>query len=212
MDDIVQRDAVLAGLLPNVAFDGWSAAALLAAARRAGVDEAELARLFPRGPIDAIAWFSHWADRRAMETVAAQKLEGMRVGERIALAVRTRLDLLAPHREAVRRALALLALPLNAPLGLRLLYDTVDALWYAAGDTAADFSFYTKRGLLAGIYAATTLYWLDDRSPDGSATEAFLARRLAESASLPRLRARLERALDAVPNPFRLFRMPGRRL
>ena len=69
-----------------------------------------------------------------------------------------------------------------------------------------DFSFYTKRGLLAGVYAATTLYWLDDRSPGGDATEAFLERRLAEVRALPRVRARFARALDSLPNPMRLLR------
>jgi ubiquinone biosynthesis protein COQ9 len=211
MEDRALKDAVLAALLPNVPFDGWTNAALRAAAASAPVDDATLARLFPHGPIDAVAHFSHWADRLAMETVAAEDLADKRLGDRIALAARTRLRLLAPHREAVRRALALLALPIYAPLALRLLYDTVDALWYAAGDQSTDFSFYTKRGLLAAIYAATTLYWLDDRSPDGSATEAFLARRLKEISTLPRLRARFEHALEAVPSPFRLFRMPGRR-
>ena len=76
--------------------------------------------------------------------------------ERIALGVKTRLDILAPHREAVRRMLAFLALPANLPLAARLLYRTIDAIWYAAGDRATDFSFYTKRGLLAGVYASTT--------------------------------------------------------
>lgn len=207
VDERAERDAIIAALLPNVPFDGWSAAALRAAARQQGIDEAEVAALFPRGPIDAVVWFSHWADRLTMETLAAQPIEGLRLSERVALGVRTRLALLAPHREAVRRAATLLSLPIHAPLGLRLLYDTVDALWYAAGDAATDFSFYTKRGLLAAVYAATTFYWLDDRSEGGSATEAFLNRRLAEAMALPRLRARAQRAFDALPNPFRLWRM-----
>jgi ubiquinone biosynthesis protein COQ9 len=141
-----------------------------------------------------------------LETMASRPLDDLGFTARIAAGVETRLRLLAPHREAVRRGLGLLAMPQNAALGARLLYDTVDALWYAAGDTATDFSFYTKRGMLAGVYAATTLYWLDDRSPDGAATTAFLKRRLAEVALLPRLRARVGHALDALPNPLRLLR------
>jgi ubiquinone biosynthesis protein COQ9 len=132
------------------------------------------------------------------------------VRERIAAGVRTRLALLEPHREAVRRALALLALPQNLGLGLRLLYDTVDAVWYAAGDTATDFNFYTKRGLLAGVLAATTLYWLDDRSPGGEQTEAFLQRRLADVMALPKLGARLRERVGWLPDPFRLMRVVRR--
>ena len=108
----------------------------------------------------------------------------------------------------MRRALALLALPQNMRAGRSCCsIDTVDALWYAAGDRSTDFNFYTKRGLLAGIHAATTLYWLDDRSEGGAATDAFLDRRLADVAALPRLRAEFERIVGALPNPLRLFRM-----
>jgi len=202
-----KRAALIAALLPDVPFDGWSRAAMAAAAGRAGIDAAELHALFPGGVRDAVAGFSHWADASMLEALAAKHLAAMKVRERIASAVRTRLRLLEPHREAVRRALALLALPQNAPLGLKLLYDTVDVIWYAAGDTATDFNFYTKRGLLAGVYAATTLYWLDDRSPGGEETHAFLDRRLADVMALPKLGARLRESFDWLPNPFRLVRL-----
>ena len=110
----------------------------------------------------------------------------MRTAERVADGVRTRLAILLPHREAVRRSLALLAMPQNLALAARLLYDTVDTIWHAAGDRATDFNFYTKRGLLAGVYAATTLYWLDDRSAGTAASDEFLARRLAEVTAIPK--------------------------
>jgi ubiquinone biosynthesis protein COQ9 len=141
-----------------------------------------------------------------LETV---DLEPLRIPERIALAVTTRLEILAPWREAVRRALSLLALPQHAPLGLRLLYETVDGVWYAAGDHATDFSFYTKRATLAAVYAATLLYWLEDNSPDFADTRAFLDRRLAGVASIGKARQRFEAALERLPNPLRLLRQFG---
>lgn len=205
-----KRAALLEALLPDVPFDGWSRGALAAAARRIGIDDAELARLFPGGPREAVAEFSRWADRRMLAALSEKKLEAMKVRARIALAVRTRLDVLEPHREAVRRALALLALPHNLALGLRLLYGTVDAIWYAAGDTATDFNFYTKRGLLAGVLATTTLYWLDDRSPVTEETDAFLERRLADVLALPKLGARIGESFAWLPNPFRLMRAARR--
>jgi ubiquinone biosynthesis protein COQ9 len=126
----------------------------------------------------------------------------LRTSERIALGVKTRLRLLLPHREAVRRAFSLLALPQNVPLAAKLLYETVDALWHAAGDNSTDFNFYTKRGLLAGVYAATMLYWLDDRSPGATASEEFLARRLAEVLAIPRMTNLVTR----LPNALGLLR------
>jgi ubiquinone biosynthesis protein COQ9 len=197
-DTTAQKDAVLLAFLPNVPFDGWTRAALRAAASRVGVDSAVLASLFPRGPRDVAAWFSHWADRQTVAALAPKKIGGLKIRERIAAGVMTRLEILLPHREAVRRSLLQLAGPLGAPLAAKLLYDTVDTLWRAAGDTATDFNFYTKRGLLGAVYAATTLYWLDDRSDDMAATRAFLDRRLADVLAIPKLRESVERL-----NPLR---------
>jgi ubiquinone biosynthesis protein COQ9 len=212
MDETARKDALIASLLPDVPFDGWSMAAMKGAARRIAMSEDELRALFPHGVRDAVLWFSHWADRLMLETVAAHPVGEKKSRERIAEAVHARLRLLAPYREAVRRGLSLLSLPPYAPLGLKLLYDTVDATWYAAGDASTDFSFYTKRATLAGIYAATLLYWLDDRSEGGAATEAFLARRLKDTTALPRLREGFGRAAGRMPNPFRFFRMARPRL
>lgn len=201
-----RREALVEAALPDVPFDGWGRGTIAAAGRRLGMDEAAALAIFPGGARDIVAAFSHWADRKTLEALAGKDLEAMKVRERIATSARTRLSILEPHREAVRRALSVLVLPQNMPLGLKLLYDTVDALWHAAGDTATDFNFYTKRGLLAGVYAATTLYWLDDRSPGFDATHAFLDRRIADAMALPKVGTRLRASFDMLPNPVRLMR------
>jgi len=117
---------------------------------------------------------------------------GLKMRERIKGAVRIRLERHAGQREAVRRALALLSLPFNAGLALKLLYKTVDAMWYAAGDTSTDFNFYTKRATLAGVYSSTLLYWLNDRSPGSEATWGFLDRRIDDVMKIEKLKARVK--------------------
>jgi ubiquinone biosynthesis protein COQ9 len=201
-----ERAALIEAMLPDVPFDGWSRPALRAAARRLGMPQDEALALFPGGAADLVAAFSRWADRRMLDRFASLPLDGLRAPQRIALAVGLRLDLLAPWREAVRRSLAVLALPQNGPLALKLLYETVDGIWYAAGDTATDFSFYTKRATLAAIYAATVLYWLDDRSPGAADTRGFLERRLSGVARVGAARRRLSEAARLLPNPLRLLR------
>jgi ubiquinone biosynthesis protein COQ9 len=207
MDDSQKRRALIEAVLPDVPFDGWNRAAVDAAARHAGLSASDVAALFPGGVRDVVAGFSHWADDRMLAALDEKALAAMKVRDRVGTAVRARLTLLEPHREAVRRALTVLALPPNMPLGMKLLYDTVNAIWYAAGDTASDFNFYTKRGLLAGVYAATVLYWLDDRSPASADTVAFFERRLAEVMQLPKVGAKLRQGVDWLPNPFRLMRV-----
>src|SRR5581483_4904246 len=184
-----ERERLVKAILPDVPFDGWSRRALRAAARRTGIPFDEAAALFPRGAPDMVAAMSRWADRqmlRRLETALAQPpgrspgAEPLGLSRRVALAIHLRFEVMLPWREAVRRGLSVLALPHNVPLGLRLLYDSVDAIWEGVGDHPTDFSYYTKRASLAAILAATTLYWLDDRSPDFADTDAFVERRLAD--------------------------------
>jgi ubiquinone biosynthesis protein COQ9 len=200
---LADRDRLIGAMLPDVAFDGWSHLALRVAARQIGIEVAEAEALFPRGAPDLVAGFSRWADRRMLDLIESAPIEAS-VSARVRRAVLLRVEAVQPWREAVRRALSVLAAPPHALLGL--LYGTVDAMWYAAGDTATDFSFYTKRATLAGIYSATILYWLEDRSDGSTDTQAFLDRRLGELRHLAEARRRFDAALARLPNPVRLLR------
>jgi ubiquinone biosynthesis protein COQ9 len=201
------RDRLIEAMLPEVAFEGWSHAALRLAARQLAMPAAEAAALFPRGAVDLAAGFSRWADRRMLDAYeAAAPVEGEGTAARVKRALELRFAVVGPWREAVRRGLAVLALPPHAALGARLVYETVDGIWYAVGDAATDFSFYTKRATLAALYGAAVMYWLEDRSDDFADTHAFIDRRLADIARLGAARARLDTALSRLPNPFRLLR------
>ncbi|MBV9554164.1 MAG: COQ9 family protein [Alphaproteobacteria bacterium] len=201
-----ERDRLIEAMLPDVAFDGWSRAALHVAARTAGLPADEAEALFASGAPDMVAAFSRWADRRMLERYEAAPPQSVSTGARVKRALALRFEVMQPWREAVRRALAVLALPPHALLGTRLVYETVDAIWYASGDASTDFSFYTKRATLAGVYGATLLFWLDDRSEGLAYTLAFIDRRLADIARLGEARTRLEEALRRLPNPLRLLR------
>ena len=209
MDADKLREELLQASLAHVAFDGWSRTTLRAAARDLGVDPVLAFNAFPGGEAELIEAFSTWADHRMLDALAESDLAAMRVRDRIATAVRSRLELLEPHREAVRRGLAFLALPPNAALGVKCLYRTVDAIWYAAGDRATDYNFYTKRLLLAGVYSSTLLVWLNDVSEGRAETWAFLERRIAEVLEVG---GRLGKAVTGVLDlPDRLARRLGPR-
>jgi ubiquinone biosynthesis protein COQ9 len=201
-----ERDAAILGMLPHVPFDGWSKRALRAGVHDAGMpaDEADL--LFPLGSVDMIETFCDLADRRMEQ--AAGSLTETRLSARVRAVIALRLEQNRPYKEAARRALAVLALPQNAPAAAACTARTVDTIWYAAGDRSADFSWYTKRAILAAVYTATVLYWLRDGSEDDAATLAFLDRRLATVGRIGRLRGRVDALLARVPRP-RGLRMPG---
>lgn len=206
------RDTVLDAALPHVPFDGWSDAVLAQGAEDAGLDREEAYRAFPGGAIDAIAHHSRRADRRMLEALEARRAEGgLGTTDTVRAAVRLRLEACMGEREAIRRALTVLAQPQHAALAARLLHRTVDAIWYAAGDKATDFNHYTKRGLLAAVYGATVLYWLDDRSEGCAQTWAFLDRRLADALRLPKALDPVRRLAEGLPSPFRVLRMARER-
>jgi len=175
-----QRRSLLDAALRHVPFDGWTWTAIDAGARDLSLAPGEAHRLFPGGPQELIRAFSAAGDRRMLEVLEDLDLGAMKVREKVTAGVRARLEAVAAHREAVRSGLAFFALPQNAAAGLTCLYRTVDALWYAAGDKATDYNFYTKRALLAGVYSSTLLFWLNDKSDDFAATWAFLDRRIGE--------------------------------
>ncbi len=199
-----ERRALLVALLDHVPFDGWTGTAMAAAAEQAGLDADFPHRAFPRGAIDAIEYFNRVADEEMAAALAEEDLEAMRVRDRIARAVRVRLERNAGHRDAVRRGLTVLSFPPNGPAGMRILYRTVDAIWRAAGDTATDFNFYTKRGLLAGVYGATVVFWLNDGSEGSERTWRFLERRIDETMQIPKATQRLKETLERLPDPLGL--------
>jgi ubiquinone biosynthesis protein COQ9 len=198
-DDAALKEAVLLAALPQAAFDGFTAAVLEKAGVEAGLTPARTAQLFENGPVDLLAFYSEWADAQMEQTLAGLNLPAMKVRERIAAAVKARLAVLRPNKEAARRAAALLSLPPNAALAAKLLYRTVDAMWRAAGDTSTDFNFYTKRGILAGVYGATALRWFTDTSDGEKDTDAFLAARIENVMQFETLKTKAKQALSGIP-------------
>lgn len=175
-------DEIRIGLAPvvasNAAFDGWNMRAVEAAAAALDID-LDVARLaFSDGAVSMIdAWFAD-IDARMLAALLPETLATMKIRARIASLVEARLDLLGPSRESLRRALAVLAMPQNLAAAARLGWRAADVMWRAAGDTATDYNHYTKRTILAAVYAATIQVFLDDESEGQADTRAFLQRRI----------------------------------
>jgi ubiquinone biosynthesis protein COQ9 len=181
-----ERDAALHAMLPLVGTGGWNKATLRRALMSIGAPADDAEFLFPGGAIDMVEAYFDLADRR-MAAEADPSIMSQRTPDRVRALIALRLSQARPHRAAVRRAIALLALPRNVKVGARCLARSVDAIWHAAGDGSADFSWYTKRAILAGVYGASLLFWLRDHSEDETETMQFVDRRLSDVARLGRL-------------------------
>ena len=198
-DDAALKQAVLAAALKDAAFDGFTDGVLTKAGTSAGADKAELARLFPDGPVSLIEFYSRSVDAEMEKVLAGLDLPARKIRERIKLAVLTRLSILRPNKEAARRAAALLSLPMHAPKGMTLMYATVDAMWRAAGDVSTDFNFYTKRAILAGVYGATLMRWFNDTDKEEAATAKFLDDRIENVMQFEKFKTKAKERLSAFP-------------
>ncbi len=185
------RPALAPVVARNAAFDGWTQAAVESAAQSVGIDPAIARLAFADGAVAMIdAWFAH-IDAAMHMRLPADFLAGLKISDRITALVEARLALLAPDREALRRALAMLAMPHNLRASARLGWRAADVMWRAAGDIATDYNHYSKRTILGGVYAATLLVFLDDESEGYADTRAFLARRIAGIMRFEKAKARL---------------------
>lgn len=172
------RDRLALATGENAVFDGWTRAAVDSAAGSLGIDRDQARLAMPKTAAGLIETYIDGVDRALEEQLPPDKLEGLKIREKIRTLVWTRLEIMGPAREAVRRALSILAMPQNVPLGARTGWHSADLMWRMAGDTSTDFNHYTKRMTLGAVYASTLLVWLDDESEGGTETAAFLDRRI----------------------------------
>lgn len=183
------REALLDAALAHVPFDGWSEATLRAASADIGVTPALARAWYPRGALDLAVAYHRRGDAAMLARLAAADLSAMRFRDRVAAAVRYRIE--AANLEAVRRGAALFALPQNAATGAGLIWGTADAIWTALGDTSDDINWYTKRATLSAVYSSSVLFWLGDDSPEHEASWAFLDRRIEDVMRIEGTKARL---------------------
>lgn len=191
----------------NAVFDGWGEAAVDSASAAAGVDPAVARLAFPTDQAGMIAAYVEAVDEALVAAFPPETIAAMRVSARIRALVVKRLELMAPAREAVRRALAILAMPQNLPTAARLGWRSADTMWRLAGDVATDFNHYSKRAILGSIYTATLLVWIDDDSEGIADTLAFLDRRLAGVGRFEKTKAQWLGSSDRRPS---LARFVGR--
>ena len=198
LDDVRRR--VRDKAISHVEALGWSDALLEHASAAAELDPALVKLAFPDGARDILQYASQEQDLALIRMLQDSNLQDMKIRERITFAVRTRIENMADHKPSVRRTLAFLSLPQNMTLGAKLLYGTLDSIWYGIGDTSTDFNFYTKRATLAGVYSSTVLFWLDDESDGCAETWAFLDRRIANVMQFEKFKGQMRNVTASFPS------------
>lgn len=174
------ESVILSSALRHVPIHGFTQEALALGAKEAGFLDISC-NLFPKGSFELVMY--HLVSQRlGLKDRVQFTDEKMGMGRKVRSLIFERLRANADAGVVPRwqEALALMSLAENIPASIRELGALSDEIWFLAGDTAVDVSWYTKRASLSGVYAATEVYQTTDQSTDFKDTEQFLDRRLEE--------------------------------
>lgn len=188
-----KRELLIQAAILHVPFTGWSYQTLEGAAKDTNISQELASILFPYPQKDMPLAFHHWCDKQLLKNVD-NTFQKMRIREKITYMVRKRLEILAPYKDAVRRSVSLFSLPPYVLSGARALWQTVDLIWDAVGDTSEDHNWYTKRATLMGVYTSTLMYYLDDTSEENNETWAFLDRRIENVMSFEKTKWKMKKS------------------
>lgn len=207
------RIALAPAIADAAVFDGWTPLAVTNAAQAEGVDPEVAKFAFKGGAMVLIAAWIAAIDRAMAEALRPETLATLKIRERIRRLVQFRLDAVAGQQEALRRALAIMAMPHNASQALKLGWSSADAMWRLAGDTATDYNHYTKRMTLGALYASTLAVFAQDESEGFADTRAFLERRIDNVMRFEKVKAQFLKPDAERFSPARLLgrlRYPAR--
>ncbi|MEI7668899.1 MAG: COQ9 family protein [Pseudomonadota bacterium] len=186
---------ILNNFLLIAPFDGFSDFSIKEAAKQAGIDNNELKIIFPSGIKNLVDFFYKSQESEIKEYFDSNPLTGLRIPEKIEKIILFRLTSWNSKKEAIKRLIAFQSLLWNVPQAMKNLYNTIDSIWNIAEDSSSDFSFYTKRVILSGVYTSTVLFWLNDNSPDMVETKLFLQRRLQNVAEFGKFKKKITACL-----------------
>ena len=205
LDQIEIKDEIIINALKNINFDGWSKKSLLTGFNSQNNGEEMYDKLFPNGIIDTVIHFADIADRKMLKNNFEEDFKDQRIPKKIKSLLMSRFKFLNPYKEAVRRSVAILALPNNSKFALKSLYNTTDKIWGATGDQSTDISFYTKRASLAGVYSSTLMFWLGSTDPDLKKVDEFIDRRLANINFIGKITKPFKKNLNFTFDQFNKF-------
>ncbi|HEV7233475.1 MAG TPA: COQ9 family protein [Sphingorhabdus sp.] len=203
LDEI--RLALAKSVARNAAFDGWSGAAVKIAAEEHGVEPDVASLAFKGGAMALIDAWIESIDLELAERLPVEKLNAMKIRERITALLATRMEIMAPDREALRRAMAIMTMPQNLPRASKIGWRSADRMWRLAGDSASDFNHYTKRMTLSAVYGSLLTVFVNDESDNFADSRAFLDRRIDNVMQFEKVKAQTRARRENVPSLSRFI-------
>jgi ubiquinone biosynthesis protein COQ9 len=199
------RADILAAMLPQAAFDGWTEKSLRAAVKNTDLPEGAEELYFPEGPLEVIRFWSDQMNERVKADLAELDQETMKIRDKVTAGVLSSLYAIGPHEEAARRAMSRLALPDAFGQGPKQIWSAADTIWRAIGDTSTDGNYYSKRTILAGVIASTLSVWLSEDEPQKPRARKFLDDRIANVMRFEKAKWDFKKRTANMPNPAEIL-------
>ena len=199
------RADILAAMLPQAAFDGWTQKSLRAAVKNTDLPKGAEDLYFPQGPVEVIRFWSEQMNAAVETDLAELDQATMKIRDKVTAGVLSSLYAIGPHDEAARRAIARMSLPDALGQGPKQLWSAADIIWRAIGDTSTDGNYYSKRTILAGVIGSTMTVWLSEDEPQKPKARKFLDDRIANVMSFEKAKWDFKKRTANMPNPAEIL-------
>ena len=196
------RYEVLADSKKYVSKNGWNHNLFKNLSATSKFKYSEIIALFPEGYLSLVELYLE--EINTLMTLQSKKINliQLRVHERIRVIIILRLKIMLKEKKLVSRTYLHLLLPQNYKLALKNLYKTVDQMWFLAGDNSTDFNFYSKRVILASIYASVMMHFVNNDNIDK--TIILLNKQLKRVSNIPKIKSRINEITKIIPQVIKL--------
>ena len=192
-----KRQVVLRFAKEFVSENGLTKNCLENISKKYGLNTDETDLLFPQGNIDLIK-FALEQLNNDLEVYCRQiDLIRLPIHKRIREVLLSKISLMNKDKLFYRSIFLNLLIPKkNFSLSSQL-YNSVDQLWFIAGDSSTDFNFYTKRLILSGIYSRVMLFFFNNNNQEE--LENILDESLKRVSKIPEIKSKLKIFKDFLP-------------
>ena len=190
-----QKISILENAKKHIAKDGWSKDILKKLINNE-VNSSDLTYLFPNGYMDLLDLSLAELNLSLEKKIKKINIINFSISKRMKKILLLRLEIINDEKIFFKKTFNHLLLPQNNKNMKKNLYNSVDNMWYLAGDNSTDFSFYTKRMTLAAIYI-NALFILFNKDIDKA--NLNIDQNLKRLSKIPKLKERFSFIKDNLP-------------
>ncbi|KAB2836347.1 MAG: COQ9 family protein [Caedimonadaceae bacterium] len=158
--DDALSNSLLENVLKNVNTFGWSEESVRKALLELGLPEEDL-NFIVRGDLyNLVILFNEWLNEQIQRDFDESLFKNLKVHEKIKYLLSLKFKVMHPYKPAIIKGVHLFKNPRAFKESFVMLAESINQMWYKAGDRATDFNYYTKRLMLTLVYTRVFSLWL----------------------------------------------------